>query len=310
MLQSLVCFIAAFWLVVLAILPFTIITIDASAWTTALLPGVLTTTVLATYCQARGYSRISAPALAFLFNILLLFPIAAFAYAAMQLSIPFVDAQLASIDAAMGFDWNATIAFIDDWPPLAHLLNGAYLAFAPQLIIFPPLLALRNDPSRAYKMLMSYGAISFLSFFISSAVPALGTFGAAGIDFAKNIDLEHALNFVPQLQALKYSHAFVLTPSRVAGVISFPSVHAAVAILCIWAIWPLKLFRYPVLALNVLMAISAIPNGGHYLVDVLAGFAVAVWTILAIESLSARLEARSESRSGRTILSEATAGNS
>jgi membrane-associated phospholipid phosphatase len=47
--------------------------------------------------------------------------------------------------------------------------------------------------------------------------------------------------------------------------------------------WPSRLFRWPMLALNALMILAAIPVGGHYLVDILAGAATAVAAIVAVK---------------------------
>ncbi|HEY0291994.1 MAG TPA: phosphatase PAP2 family protein [Hansschlegelia sp.] len=48
-----------------------------------------------------------------------------------------------------------------------------------------------------------------------------------------------------------------------------------VAALCAWAAWDSRLLRYPVLLLNVAMAVSAVTDASHYAVDVIAGLGVA-----------------------------------
>ena len=64
------------------------------------------------------------------------------------------------------------------------------------------------------------------------------------------------------------------------GIISFPSLHAAVAILVSYTLrWNKALFPF-VLILDGLMLISAVPCGNHYLADVLGGVGVAVFAII------------------------------
>ncbi len=63
---------------------------------------------------------------ALLFHLLLLFPVAASAYIAMQLPFDFSDHQLSFADSAIGFDWKATIGFIDERPWLGRLFGYAY----------------------------------------------------------------------------------------------------------------------------------------------------------------------------------------
>ena len=60
------------------------------------------------------------------------------------------------------------------------------------------------------------------------------------------------------------------------GYVTFPSFHAAAACLFAWSAWQVRWLRWPGFALNLLMAISTIPAGGHYLVDVFGGVAVAL----------------------------------
>jgi len=75
------------------------------------------------------------------------------------------------------------------------------------------------------------------------------------------------------------------------GVISFPSYHTAAAVLAIWAVWPVRFARWPMLILNVLMVASAPVEGAHYLVDIIGGAlvgvcsaAAAAWTVPALRS--------------------------
>lgn len=307
--QLLLGFTTVFWLAILSLLPFTILNVDASAWGAALAPGALSSGILAVYAKARGFARLRAPAEILLFHLLLLLPVAASAYISMQLPFPLADDQLATMDAALGFDWSKTIAFIDERPWLAGLFNCVYTAFTPQLILSPLLLALGKEPAKAYKMLICYGAIVLLASFVAITVPAVGTFATTGLQ-PKNINIQYALDFVAPLRALKSGDIFVFRPFELSGIISFPSVHAAVAVLCAWAWWHNRLLRYPVLALNVLMAISAVPNGGHYLVDVMAGIGVAIWVILAVDRVEARLAAHSNPRLAKANLADATSVNS
>lgn len=58
------------------------------------------------------------------------------------------------------------------------------------------------------------------------------------------------------------------------GLITFPSFHVAAAVLIAYAARGTPL-AFLALVLNLVMAVSALSEGGHYLVDVLAGAAVA-----------------------------------
>ncbi len=59
------------------------------------------------------------------------------------------------------------------------------------------------------------------------------------------------------------------------GIITFPSLHTAVAVLFIIAMWPVKYLRWVALLVNVAMIAATPIDGGHYFTDVIAGAAVA-----------------------------------
>jgi membrane-associated phospholipid phosphatase len=71
----------------------------------------------------------------------------------------------------------------------------------------------------------------------------------------------------------------LIRPDVLNGVVTFPSFHAAAAILLGWGFWALRWIRWPAVALNIAMFLAAVPIGGHYVADILAGAAAAVLAI-------------------------------
>jgi membrane-associated phospholipid phosphatase len=59
----------------------------------------------------------------------------------------------------------------------------------------------------------------------------------------------------------------------------FPSFHATLAVLCACAAWPLRIAKYRLLALNLLITLSSPAMGGHYFIDIIAGIILAALTI-------------------------------
>jgi membrane-associated phospholipid phosphatase len=72
----------------------------------------------------------------------------------------------------------------------------------------------------------------------------------------------------------------VLNDRALEGIVTMPSFHAAAAILLGFTYWYIKSLRWLFLTLNVIMLASAVPVGGHYLVDVVAGSVIAAASIL------------------------------
>lgn len=126
-------------------------------------------------------------------------------------------------------------------------------------------------------MIFAYYILCAISSVISIWYPALGTCVVYGIEAESlsNINAKFGYFFLEQFYAVREAGLFVMRLDESAGILTFPSVHAGVAALCAWAAWDVKWLRAPFGLLNVAMAISAISHGSHYLVDVIAGVAVA-----------------------------------
>jgi membrane-associated phospholipid phosphatase len=73
----------------------------------------------------------------------------------------------------------------------------------------------------------------------------------------------------------------VLDIMKLGGIITFPSFHAAAAVLFLWALWSVWWMRPLALIANVGMLLATPMGGGHYFVDVFAGMGVAVLAIAA-----------------------------
>jgi hypothetical protein len=81
------------------------------------------------------------------------------------------------------------------------------------------------------------------------------------------------------------------------GIITFPSLHAALAVIVSVALWPVRWLRWPILLLNAAMLVVlnaamlvATPiDGSHYLTDVLAGVGLAALSLLLAHTIAARM---------------------
>jgi membrane-associated phospholipid phosphatase len=80
------------------------------------------------------------------------------------------------------------------------------------------------------------------------------------------------------------------------GVLTFPSFHAASAILYAWGAWPIRWLRPFSLLGNGAMLLSTPIGGGHFLVDVLAGIVVATAAIYAARWIGGSLSLRAQAK--------------
>jgi membrane-associated phospholipid phosphatase len=78
------------------------------------------------------------------------------------------------------------------------------------------------------------------------------------------------------LRALKASIGTVHDLGDYSALVSFPSFHTALAILCVIALWRWRLVRIPALLFGLLVCISTVTTGWHYEIDVIGGALVAL----------------------------------
>ncbi|WFU12366.1 phosphatase PAP2 family protein (plasmid) [Rhizobium sp. CB3090] len=215
------------------------------------------------------------------FGLALTGPLVMLTYVAATASQPLQDRYLIRMDRSLGIDCHELITAIDAHAMLAQTLTFAYQTFGFQLLLVPTVLSMLGRDARAYQMIGAYGLICIFASIISIWYPALGTYRAFSVDIHqfKNINGSLGIEFAKQLVAVRDDPNFILRLESASGIISFPSVHAAVAVLCAWAAWEIKWVRWPFVLLNVLMICSAVTEGAHYIVDLISGIGVAGLTI-------------------------------
>jgi len=227
-------------------------------------------------------------------GLLLTLPVLVITYAAMRLDLPLADPLLARMDAAIGFDWTGFTRWMDRSRAASFILGLGYSSFSFQLLFLPALLCIARLPARAYQLMLAYVVLCALSAGIGAFFPSVGAYVTYDMDPASldHISGKFGHLFLDSFHAVRDEPAFSLGIDNVAGILTFPSVHAGVAALCAWAAWPSRRLRYPFLVLNLVMAVSAITHGAHYLIDILAGGLVAAITVPLAHRLAAAIAVR------------------
>ena len=236
----------------------------------------------------RSLPRLRDSAEASALGLAMTLPVLVFSYAAMRPALPLADTSLIAADRALGFDWVGLIQWIDRYPLLAQALALGYSSFSFQLMFLPILLAALGLRVRAFQMIAGYLLVCTIAISISTFFPAVGAYEGHGLDGRelKHLNAHFGYFFLESFNAVRSDPHFVLSIGSAAGIITFPSIHAGIAALCAWAAWPSRLLRGPFLLLNMLMAASALANGSHYLVDVIAGLAVAATSIMIVARMT------------------------
>ena len=202
-------------------------------------------------------------------------------FVAMRTNLSLQDALLVRWDQALGLDWPAFVRLVDTSPLASRLLGTAYESAFLQIVFVPLFLCACGFPGRAYRLIACYGLLVAISALVSVYFPSVSAYGGYHFDGSalQNVNSHNGYFFLDSFYAVRSEANFVLSQSTAAGIVTFPSIHAGTAALLAWAAWPSRVLRYPIVALNVLMAIGTVTHGAHYFVDVLAGFAVAALSI-------------------------------
>jgi membrane-associated phospholipid phosphatase len=240
------------------------------------------------YTAWRNMQRLRAALETSSLGLLMTLPVLVFSYAAMRMALPITDGLLIAADRAIGFDWPGFVRWVDHYPRFAVALAYGYSSFSFQLLVLPILLALLGFEGRAYQLVLGYLLLCSAAISISTFFPSLGAYQGYGVDgrALAHVNTHFGYFFLNSFAAVRDDPHFTLSLHNAAGIITFPSIHAGVALLCGWAAWTLRLLRLPFVALNLLMTVSAVTHGGHYLVDIFAGFAVAAAAIVTVLRLT------------------------
>lgn len=194
-------------------------------------------------------------------------------------NFPLYDEQLLSIDRILGFDWLRYYSFLTKNATISGILRIGYYSLTSQIIFSIVFFSF----SRRYDRNSELFCTSLISLVITSVIsgffPAAGTFYHYGIDLSRAIHLHDYF-------ALRSGSISNFEIFRMKGIITFPSFHTTSAILLIYAYRGTNMFLL-VLLLNVLMLLSTPIFGGHYLVDMLGGIAVAYFSILITDNARA-----------------------
>jgi membrane-associated phospholipid phosphatase len=213
--------------------------------------------------------------------------IAPLTYMAASLNYPLQDRNLFAIDQFMGLDWRSYLNTVDQYG-FGSIYNFGYRTFSWQPLLVPIFLCLSGKAARAYEFSLAFVLTVMATVVISAFLPATGAYTFLGLSPADYPHLHPVADFdhMRHLPLLREGKMRVLEIGQLTGIVTFPSFHAAGAILYLWAWWAIRWMRAIVLVCNALLLLSTPIDGGHYFIDVIAGAALAVLFILAVRRLS------------------------
>jgi membrane-associated phospholipid phosphatase len=218
-----------------------------------------------------------------------------FSYLVSASAAPLADDALAAADRTIGFDWLAWFSWVHERRIVTLVLKAAYFSAMPQLALIPIYLALTGQAQRNVRLIWELMLSLAVIVPLSGLIPA----ASAWVHYAVT-DLIPAVH-MPDFTALRSGTLRQISLARMEGLITFPSFHTTLAVLFVAALRRHGLAFATGAIVNGLMLLSIPSEGGHYLVDVIAGAVVAVAAI----GVAARIEARLGAPMPRAVLSPA-----
>jgi hypothetical protein len=202
-----------------------------------------------------------------------------------------IDFALAAIDRSLGFNWPAVMIALAPHTLVTSVLFVAYNSALPQIALL--LCALGRSPSYVaiYRFCIAMSVGALICIVTWSIAPSFGAISVYGVPAAaSHMQLALDQNYAQVLINLLAHGPGFISPVDIKGLIGFPSYHAVLALLTIYYSWPLKILRWPVLLLNLVVLAATPIQGGHHLIDVLAGIPVTALALFAAGELHKGLE--------------------
>lgn len=193
-----------------------------------------------------------------------------------------IDVPLAAFDRALGVDWPAMMILAARHPVVSAVLQLAYISVLPQIALLVAMLGWRGRHHNIYALCLSLTAGATISIFVWTLAPSFGAFSVYALpaDVSRHLALALDGQYAKDLVALLAHGPGYISPTSAKGLIGFPSFHAVMAMFVVWYARELNVVRWFVLALNSVVLVATPIQGGHHVVDVLAGFVVAAIGVL------------------------------
>lgn len=193
-------------------------------------------------------------------------------YLAYTTDYPLITSSLADIDQDLGFYAPSLVLWFrhhPSWNIVFSIIYNSFLFQKPFTLLY---LSLRGQLNHLESFMMQYMIAGVLAIVIGAALPAVGTY--IWYHFPPN---PGQLSDMEQLYALREN---IVDLDKLNGIVEFPSFHTASALIYTYAFRDENKFIFiPILFLNILLIFSCLSHGGHFLIDIFGGIAVAIIAI-------------------------------
>lgn len=250
----------------------------------SILPGMAVLVACLLYCMWRPLPKLVEPTELVIIAVWLTYVLSVLIQVAGRTHHPFIDHDLARMDGHLHLTTLMVVRWIATLPVLRDILSAAYNLIGPLLVVAVILPAIFNKKRASQQLILGVVIAALITAFMSWLWPAVGPWSVEG--FAPSRIQAVIAQYLMQLRS---GAPMRLNMTR-AGIVTFPSFHVVLSMLCAVALSSLRRLRIPVWCLAILICMSTMALGWHYASDVLAGLAVAAisyamaWPLVHSES--------------------------
>jgi membrane-associated phospholipid phosphatase len=221
------------------------------------------------------------------------------ANAGLRLRYPLIDADLARADLTLGIDTPAVVLAFAARPWLGAMMGLAYSSIFPLALVTAIGLGTKRRVDRAWEFAWAFGGGIVIAATVSVFAPALGNIAHSGLGRLAGAQLPEGAGVyhLGAVSAYRGGSNLLLDMRKLEGVVTFPSFHMIMAMAVAHALRGTRL-AWAVYGWCVLVAVSTIPVGGHYVIDLIGGAALWAACILLARRLAGEAPA---ARSGAVL---------
>jgi hypothetical protein len=195
---------------------------------------------------------------------------------------PLRDGWLIAADRGLGVDWPALCGWSEAHQGVRAVLQSAYFGLMAESGVVVVVTGLFY-PRRARRFTTALILSSLFTIPLLWVFPVAGPYAAYAQLAVPQSCFGFAASWTEHYLGMR-AHTLAAIPlDDIRGIVDFPSYHAACAVLLAYFLRGIPVITPVAVAFNLMMILATPIIGGHYIVDVLAGLAVAAATIYAIE---------------------------
>ena len=214
-----------------------------------------------------------------------------FSYLMISANLPLQDTLLASIDTWLGFDWFWYLKFSNEHPAWSAVMHYAYLNYFILSFLTLFFLVLIESKQNVTKYTLAISLSLLATVILGTLIPAGGAYYHFAPDAAlyAGITPRTAYTYMDDLDKLRDGTFTLIHLDKLKGLITFPSFHTILPVLTVIALYNANKIAAALAFPFALMVVLSCPiEGGHYFIDIVAGFAIAALSWAATTALLKR----------------------